>query len=98
MELPFDGQKAWPAPLLVAQVYDNPETDVALNPKIVQAVVRVVTEEPLIHFYLACGHLITVQKDDLKVDLPTKMVCWACEEEKEIRERTQKARRKSYRG
>jgi len=41
--------------------------------------VRTVKEGTFIHFYLACGHLITVQKDDLTGDLPTKMECWACD-------------------
>ena len=49
------------------------------NLKIVRAVVRTMSEGTLIHFYLACGHLITVQKDDLKGDLPANMACWACD-------------------
>jgi len=49
------------------------------NPKIGQAVVRTVSEGALVHFYLACGHLITVQKGDLKGAAPTEMECWACD-------------------
>lgn len=55
------------------------ESELDSNPKIVRSVVRTVKEGTFIHFYLACGHLISVQKDDLKGDLPTKMECWACD-------------------
>ncbi len=34
--------------------------------KIMQAVVRTVRESILVHFYLACGHMVTMHKEDLK--------------------------------
>lgn len=57
----------------------NPDS----NPNVVQAVVRVVEEATFTHFYLSCGHLITVQKGELKGERPKQMECWACALEKE---------------
>ena len=53
------------------------------KPKAVQPVVRVVTENSFVHFYLACGHLITMEKGDMKGALPVQMNCWACQRENE---------------
>jgi hypothetical protein len=54
----------------------------AAEPKIMRRVVRTVQESPLVHFYLACGHVITVHQQDLKESSPHPLIeCWACEEE-----------------
>lgn len=63
-------------------VKDRKESKPHSNPKVVQAVVNVVTEEPLVHFYLACGHLLTIAKRDLKGAQPKEMECWACARKK----------------
>jgi hypothetical protein len=55
---------------------------VASNPKIVRKVERAETDGILIHFYLACGHLITEHKSDYPYRLPSAVECWACEEER----------------
>lgn len=44
----------------------------------IQAVVRIAEESSFVHFYLACGHLITIGKADLKGARPHEMDCWAC--------------------
>jgi hypothetical protein len=36
-----------------------------------------------VHFYLACGHLITMEKGELKGASPAQMKCWACVRESE---------------
>ena len=54
------------------------ESEPDSNPKFEQAVVRVVGEGNLVHFYLACGHVITIEKRDLKGERPKQMECWAC--------------------
>ena len=51
---------------------------VASNPKIVRRVVRVETDGILVHFYLACGHLITERKKDVASRLSSEIECWAC--------------------
>jgi hypothetical protein len=43
-----------------------------------RAVVRVAEEPSFLHFYLACGHLVTVKKGDLRNKQPQEMECWAC--------------------
>ena len=53
----------------------------AAKPKMVRAVVRVVSEGVLVHLYLACGHLITMHKDDFHGKFPAELECWACEQE-----------------
>jgi len=57
--------------------------DMSSKPKVVQPVVRVVTENSFVHFYLACGHLITIEKGELKGPLPAQIRCWACVQENE---------------
>jgi hypothetical protein len=47
-----------------------------------QRVVRSVSEATVVHFYLACGHLITISKSELVGTLPGEMRCWACAEDK----------------
>jgi len=43
-------------------------------------VVRLEEESGFVHFYLACGHLITIGKGNLKSQ-PAQMECWACAKE-----------------
>ena len=50
----------------------------ASKPQTMQAVVRVEEDFNFVHFYLACGHLITVNKNDLRNKHPEQMECWAC--------------------
>ena len=54
---------------------------VASNRKIVRKVQRVVTQGALVHFHLACGHLITEHASGSADKLPPEIECWACEEE-----------------
>jgi hypothetical protein len=54
---------------------------VASNPKIMRKVLRVATVGHLVHFHLACGHLITQRKSDFPSNLPSEIECWACEAE-----------------
>lgn len=50
------------------------------EPKFMRRVVQVVTDHPLVHFHLACGHLITQNKNDMddKTLLASEIHCWAC--------------------
>jgi hypothetical protein len=54
------------------------------NPKIMQSIVRMVRDHSFVHFYLVCGHMITMTDEDLKETPPTSIECWACEEEANI--------------
>ena len=56
---------------------DNP----AAEPKTTQPVLRIVREGAFVHCYLACGHMVTMHKEDLKEPSPPSIKCWACEEE-----------------
>ena len=49
--------------------------------KIMRRVVRTVEEGMLLHFYLSCGHIITMHKADIKKSPAPTIECWACEEE-----------------
>ena len=40
--------------------------------KTVQPVIRTVREGSLLHCYLACGHMITMHKEDLKESSPSR--------------------------
>jgi len=53
----------------------------AAEPKIMRRVVRMVQESPLVHFYLACGHMITLLQENPTEKLASSIECWACEEE-----------------
>ena len=55
--------------------------------KIMQLVVRTVREGVFVHFYLVCGHMITMTNDDIKETSPISIECWACEEEEANRRR-----------
>jgi hypothetical protein len=48
-----------------------------------QPIVRIVREGMFVaHCYLACGHMITMHKEDLEESVsPSSIECWACEEE-----------------
>jgi len=56
------------------------QNDVAAEQEIMQPVVRTVREGALVHFYFACGHLITMHKEDLEESSPSSIQCWGCEE------------------
>jgi len=53
----------------------------AAKQKIMRRVVRTVGLSPFVHFYLACGHMITMREEDLEENSPSSIECWACEEE-----------------
>ena len=53
----------------------------AAEPKFMQRVVRTVRESPFVHFYLACGHMITLHQENPPERPPSSIECWACEEE-----------------
>lgn len=53
----------------------------AAERKIMQQVVRTVQESPLVHCYLACGHMITLHQEIPVEKLAPSIECWACEEE-----------------
>ena len=50
-------------------------------PKVAQPVVRSVSQLTVIHFYLACGHMVTFHRSDFPNTLPSVIDCWACAEE-----------------
>jgi hypothetical protein len=54
---------------------------VAAKSTIMQLVVRTVRDGVFLHFYLVCGHMITMTNKDIKETLPISIECWACEEE-----------------
>ena len=45
-------------------------------------VLGVTSDGVLMHFRLACGHLITEHKNDVAKQPPGYVECWACREEK----------------
>ena len=53
----------------------------ATKSKIMQLVVRTVRDGVFVHFYLVCGHMITMTNGDIKETSPISIECWACEEE-----------------
>ncbi|HZL70773.1 MAG TPA: hypothetical protein VFC29_25960 [Candidatus Limnocylindrales bacterium] len=58
----------------------------AAEQKIMQPVVRIVREGTFfVHCYLACGHMVTVQNEDVSESPPSSMECWACEASKKER-------------
>ena len=50
-------------------------------PESLRKVVSTVTDGILVHFHLACGHLVTQHKNDFIGTMPTEIDCWACTEE-----------------
>jgi hypothetical protein len=60
---------------------------VAAKSRIMQLVVRTVRENVFVHFYLVCGHMITMTNADIKETSPISIECWACEEEEANRRR-----------
>lgn len=60
---------------------ETQRNDLAAEQKIMQPVVR--TERVsafFVHYYLACGHMVTMRKEDLKESSLSSIQCWACEE------------------
>jgi hypothetical protein len=53
-----------------------PEPD--SDPTHPQPILRTVDDGVFVHFYLACGHLITVAKNNVGERLPRNLECWAC--------------------
>jgi hypothetical protein len=53
----------------------------AAERKIMRRVVRTVRESPFVHFYLACGHMITLHEENPTEKPASSIECWACEEE-----------------
>jgi|NGEPerStandDraft_6_1074524.scaffolds.fasta_scaffold330393_1 hypothetical protein len=53
--------------------------NLAAEKKIKRRIVSTVRDGVFVHCYLACGHMITMAKDDLKGS-PPSIECWACEE------------------
>ena len=60
---------------------DTKESKPGSTSATMQAVVRVAEELNFIHFYLACGHLVTIKKTDLPNKQLTEVECWACSTE-----------------
>ena len=56
--------------------------DPAPEQKFLRKVLGVTTDGTLMHFHLACGHLITEHKDNVAAHPPTVIDCWACRAEK----------------
>jgi hypothetical protein len=50
--------------------------------KIMQRVVRTVLESPFVHFYLVCGHMITLHPENPTEKPDSSIECWACEASK----------------
>ena len=53
------------------------------GPTFLRKVVRVANDGVLLHFYLACGHLISKSRSEVAGGMPTSVDCWACREEAE---------------
>jgi len=60
---------------------ETPQKKLAAEQKFMQPVIRTVREGSLVHCYLACGHTITMHKEDLTESSLSSIECWACEEE-----------------
>jgi hypothetical protein len=59
----------------------------AAERRFMQRIMRTVYQYPLVHCYLACGHMITVDANDInKSPSPTSIECWSCKEESKIAE------------
>ncbi|HVP53636.1 MAG TPA: hypothetical protein VMU45_01480 [Candidatus Eisenbacteria bacterium] len=52
--------------------------DAAPEQKFLRKVLHVDSDGILVHFRLACGHLITERKSDVRNPLPAYVDCWAC--------------------
>ena len=57
------------------------QKNLAAEQEFMQPVIRTVRESSFVHCYLACGHMITMHKEDLDESSPSSIKCWACEEE-----------------
>jgi hypothetical protein len=56
--------------------------DPAPEQNFLRKVLSVSGDGVLLHFHLACGHLLSQSKKDVATPHPTSMDCWACREEK----------------
>ena len=56
--------------------------DPPMERKIMQRVARTVLEGPFVHFYLACGHMITLYQENPTEKPASSIECWACEASK----------------
>jgi len=56
--------------------------DPAPEQKFLRKVLSVATDGTLMHFRLACGHLITEHKANVAAHPPAAIDCWACRAEK----------------
>ena len=61
------------------------QRNLAAKQEILQPIIRTVRESSFVHCYLACGHVITMHKEDLKESSPSSIECWACAEESKKR-------------
>ena len=61
-----EGNRKWSIDLSVRETGSQQVSKPGSSPGTIQAVVRVVEEFHFVHFYLACGHLTTVNKHDLR--------------------------------
>jgi hypothetical protein len=81
------GQSSWMVPLKRSNSHRKIEahqSDAAAEPIVTRPVVRTAEEGTLLHCYLACGHMLTFHRDDLKEPSPPSIKCWACEEESKL--------------
>jgi hypothetical protein len=49
--------------------------------KFLRRVVSTTSDGVLVYFHLACGHLISVNKNEVEKPSPTQVNCWACRAE-----------------
>jgi hypothetical protein len=59
--------------------------DAVAETRVMQPVLRMVQERFFVHCYLACGHMVTMRKEQLAESFPFSIECWACEEESKKR-------------
>lgn len=55
--------------------------DAAPEQRFLRKVLSVTSDNALVNFHLACGHLITERKNDVPSPPPTHIDCWACRAE-----------------
>lgn len=57
------------------------QKELSSEQEFMQPVRHMVREGSFVHCYLACGHMITMHKEDLKESSLSSIKCWACAEE-----------------
>jgi hypothetical protein len=64
---------------------ETPLKNLAAERKIMRSVVRTERQSPFfVHYYLACGHMVTMRNEDLaKSSSPFSLDCWVCKAEAE---------------